>query len=463
VAGAFRSERCGARAVHELAGFDDVARRFGEPELPGTAARRSEVLGYRGPHNNHLDVSGPVGTTAPTVAVRPLALEPGPAAGPAKTIIVLGNLAGSLVRFRGPLLQALARRGHRVVGCAPAAPADPSFGPQYMTHIVEALAAMGVTYRDVAIDTQGMRPGRDLLTLATLVALFRKVRPDIVLGYNVKPAIYGSLAARLAGVPKHFSMITGVGHTFIATDWKARALAPLVQALYRLALKSNDRLFFQNPDDRALFERLDLVRGPDQAVLINGSGIDLEAFRPAPLPAAPAFLLLARLIAEKGIREYVEAARSIRARYPGVAFRLAGRIDNHPTAISEEELQDWVKEGVIEYLGRLDDVRPAIAAASVYVLPSYREGTPRSVLEAMAMGRPIVTTDEPGCKETVQDGVNGHLVPARNVPALTAALERFVVEPGLAAAMGRESRRISIEKYDVHKVNAVILNAMGLG
>jgi glycosyltransferase involved in cell wall biosynthesis len=266
----------------------------------------------------------------------------------------------------------------------------------------------------------------------------------------------------LTGIPKHFSMITGLGHVFTGRNWKARTLVPLVRSMYRLALRSNDRLFFQNPDDRALFERLKLIRRPDQAVLINGSGIDLEAFRPARLPPTVSFLLLARLYAEKGIHEYVEAARTLKARYPGTVFRVAGRIDNHPTAISERELQSWVKEGVIEHLGWLDDVRPAIAASSVYVLPSYREGTPFSVLEAMAMGRPIVTTDVPGCRETVQDGMNGYLVPARNVPALVAALERLIVQPGLIAAMGQESRRIAVEKYDVHKVNAVILEGMGL-
>ena len=384
---------------------------------------------------------------------RSVGLEPGPAADPAKMILVLGSIAGSLVAFRGPLLQALVQRGHRVIACAPAAPA----------HVVEALTAMGVAYRDVPFDRTGLRPGRDLRTLHALAALFREVRPDIVLGYTIKPVIYGSLVAQLTGVPKQFSMITGVGHAFTARNWQARALAPLVRVLYRLALGGNDRLFFQNPDDRALFARLQLVRGPDQAVLINGSGIDLEAFRPVPLPAGTSFLLLARLIAAKGIREYVAAARIIRARHPHAVFRLAGRIDDHPTAIPAPEVEAWVQEGVIEYLGRLDDVRPAIARSSIYVLPSYYgEGVPRSVLEAMAMGRPIVTTDAPGCRETVRDGANGYLVPVRDVPALVAALERLIAEPVRIAAMGRESRSIAVEKYDVRKVNAVILRAMGL-
>jgi len=400
---------------------------------------------------------------AVNTAVQVGAWEQGPAVGPPKTILVIGGIAGSLVQFRGALLRALAQRGHRVIGCAPTAATDRYFGPEYMARLVEALAAMGVEYRHVPIDRTGLRPGRDLRTLRALVALFREIRPDIILGYTIKPVIYSSLAAQLAHVPKHFSMITGLGHIFTERNLKAQALAQVVQVLYRLALRSNDRLFFQNPDDRALFERLDLVRGGDQAVLINGSGVDLEAFRPEPLPTAVSFLLLGRLIAEKGIREYVEAARLIRGRHSGVVFRLAGRIDNHPTAIPEQELQGWVKDGVIEYLGRLDDVRPAIAASSVYVLPSYyREGTPRSILEAMAMARPIVTIDAPGCRETVRHGVNGYLVPARNVPSLAAALESFIADPALIATMGRESRRIAVEKYDVHMVNAVILEAMGL-
>lgn len=386
-------------------------------------------------------------------SVRSVGLRSGSSAGSAKIVLVLASIAGSLVAFRGPLLQAIVQRGHRVIGCAPGAPAQ----------VVEALAAMGVAYRPVPFDRTGLRPGRDLRTVHALAALFREVRPDIVLGYTIKPVIYGSLAAQLTGVPKQFSMITGVGHAFAAGNWQARALAPLVRALYRLALRSNDRLFFQNPDDRALFARLKLVCRPDQAVLINGSGIDLEAFRPAPLPAATSFLLLARLIAAKGIREYVAAARIIKARHPQAVFRLAGRIDDHPTAIPEREVDAWVEEGVVEYLGRLDEVRPAIARSSVYVLPSYYgEGVPRSVLEAMAMGRAIVTTDAPGCRETVREGANGYLVPGRDVPALVAALERLIAAPDLVAAMGRESRRIAVEKFDVRKVNAVILSAMGL-
>lgn len=374
----------------------------------------------------------------------------------AQTVVVLGGYAPSLVTFRGSLLRTLVERGHRVVACAP----DASAG------VLDALAAMGVSYRDVPFNRAGVRPDQDLYALGALVVLFREIRPDIVLGYTIKPVIYGLLAARLAGVPRRFAMITGLGYAFGELKGrKARLIGAVVRRLYRLSLRRADRVFFQNPDDRALFERLELVRGPEQSVVINGSGVELDAFQPAPiLVSPPSFLLIARLLRDKGVGEYVEAARIIRARYPQAVFRIAGWIDENPASISERELRAWTDEGVIEFLGRLDDVRPAIAASSVYVLPSYyREGTPRTVLEAMAMGRPVVTTDAPGCRETVQEGVNGFLVPVRDATALARALERFVVEPGLVETMGREARRIAEEKYDVHKVNAVILKNMGLG
>lgn len=369
------------------------------------------------------------------------------------TVLVLGGYALSLVTFRGSLLRAMAERGHRVVACAPAA--SPA--------IVEALAAMGVTYRDVPFNRTGLRPDEDLRTFAALVALFREVRPNVMLGYTIKPVVWGLLAARIARVPRRFAMITGLGYAFVSDGWRARMVGAVARRLYRLSLRGADRAFFQNPDDRALFEELRLVRDPRQGVLINGSGVELDQYLPAPIPEGPpAFLLIGRLLGDTGVREYVEAARLVRARHPGAVFRLAGWVDENPTSISERELDAWVREGVVEFLGGLADVRPAIAAASVYVLPSYREGTPRSVLEAMAMGRPIVTTDAPGCRETVRDGVNGFLVPVRDAAALARAMEALVADRALVERMGRESRRIAEEKYDVHKVNRVILETMGL-
>lgn len=372
----------------------------------------------------------------------------------AKRIVVVGSYANSLIAFRGALLRRLVDQGHEVIACAPSADDG----------ITETLRAMGVTYRDVPFDRAGMRPDKDLHVFRVLVSLFREVKPDVVLSYTIKPVIYGMLAAGVAGVPGRFAMITGLGYTFIGSTMKARLVGLATRQLYRLSLRRAKRVFFQNPDDRALFERYGLTRDADQATIINGSGVDLEAFKPLPLPKeGPSFLLIARLLTDKGIREYIQAARLVREKHPEAAFHLVGWLDEgNPAGISKAELEDWVEEGIVHYHGHLQDVRPAIEAASVYVLPSYREGTPRTVLEAMAMGRPIVTTDAPGCRETVEHGENGFLVPVRDAGSLADAMARFVEEPDLIRTMGQRSREIAEQKYDVYEVNNVILQTMGL-
>ena len=368
-------------------------------------------------------------------------------------VIVIGGLARSLVNFRGPLLKALTERGHEVLACAPAA--DESIQSQ--------LAQWGVEYRHVPMARASMNPLGDLATFRALFRLFRKEQPDVVLGYTIKPVIWGSLAARFARIPRRYAMITGLGYAFIdGGGRKQRVVQRVVSSLYRTALKGADAVFFQNPDDEREFRERGLIQRETTSILTNGSGVDLDAFPSRPLPSEPVFLLLARLIGDKGIREYREAARSIRRHYPDAKFLLAGGKDPNPAAISDEELRQWQTEGDIEYLGDLDDVRPALADCAVYVLPSYREGTPRTVLEAMSMGRAIITTDAPGCRETVEEGVNGYLVPVRDAAALADAMERFIDNPALVAEMGRQSRRLAEEKYDVHKVNATVIAGLGL-
>ncbi len=375
-------------------------------------------------------------------------------------IAVIASYAPSLVIFRGPLLSAMLNAGHDVLACAPGVDEG----------VCQALLAMGVTYHSISLSRNGVNPLHDARTVLSLYRLFRQFKPDIALGYTIKPVIYGSLAARLAGVPRYFSMITGLGFAFVEPvsgaggRLKRRVLNGLIRLLYRLALPSNTAVFFQNVDDRALFVRLGLVTG-EQAIVVNGSGVDLDHFAETPPPAHeyPMFLLVARLLKDKGIVEYAEAAAILKKKYPGAVFRLLGWFDeNNPAGITRSQLEQWQQEGYIEYLGSTDDVRPYMREASVYVLPSYREGTPRTVLEAMATGRPIVTTDTPGCRETVIDGENGYLVPVRNVSALVNALEKFICQPELIASMGKRSREIAVDKYDVRKVNAQIMKTMGL-
>ena len=367
-------------------------------------------------------------------------------------VVVIGSFAESLLNFRGHLLKEMAVRGHEVLACAPDASPD----------IQEMLKALGVAYRDIPIDRTGLNPVNDIYTIFRLISLFREVRPDMVLGYTIKPVIYGSLAGRIAGVSRIFSMVTGLGYAFSDGGLKERLVGAVVRFLYKLSIGANRRVFFQNPDERDIFLRLGLLRNLRQAALINGSGVDVDFFQPAPFPGKVSFLLIARLIKDKGILEYVKAAKIVKAKHPQTRFGLVGWIDEGPQGISNVDLDSWVKEGTIEYLGRLEDVRPGIADASVYVLPSYHEGTPRTVLEAMSMGRPVITSDAPGCRETVVDGKNGFLVPVRNAEALAERMEYFIKNPEMIVSMGEESRRRAIEKYDVHKVNKVIMDVMGL-
>ena len=369
-------------------------------------------------------------------------------------ILVIAGLADSLINFRGPLIAALKAKGLDVHVAAPDLPEHSAVRLQ--------LQAMRLTVHQVPMLRTGTNPLADLRTALALWRLMRQIAPGMVLGYTIKPVIYGSLAAWLAGVPSRFALITGLGYAFQGGSQRSR-LQALVQHLYSLALARAHGVFFQNPDDLALFQERGILRPHTQVCVVNGSGVDVAAFAVAPVPPVPHFLLIARLLGDKGVREYAQAAQRTRALYPQARFSLVGWLDEHPDAIAQSELDAWVQAGTLDFLGRLSDVRPAIEACSVYVLPSYREGTPRTVLEAMAMGRAVITTDAPGCRETVVDGDNGFLVPVQSVDALAEAMARFITDPTLATRMGQRGRQIAEEKYDVHKVTAVMLKEMGLG
>lgn len=367
-------------------------------------------------------------------------------------VLILASYAGSLVSFRGELIKSLVESGCDILLAAP------SIGSCSFDKAPFSIS--DVSTFDVLIDRAGVNPFRDAAAFISIFFLMRKARPDVVLAYTVKPVVYGMMAARMAGVRKRYALITGLGYAF--TDARKGLVPTLVKRLYRAALSFSTKVFYQNPDDELLFRQTGLLPAHIPSVIVNGSGIDVTQFQVALLPATPSFLLIARLLGDKGVREYIAAARRIKASYPGATFKLVGWIDENPDAIQQEELDAWVAEGVVEYLGKLTDVRPAIQASAVYVLPSYREGTPRTVLEAMAMGRAIVTTDAPGCRETVVDGENGFLVPVKDSDALAEAMLKFIEKPELIVAMGKRSREIAEEKYDVDKVNAVMLREMGL-
>lgn len=374
------------------------------------------------------------------------------------SFLLIAGFPDSLLNFRGPLIDALRTSGLQVHVAAPDLQAD--------SGVRQALEAKGLVVHNIPLRRTGMNPLADLHTMLVLWRIMRAIRPQFVMAYTVKPVIYGLLGAWLARVPRRFALITGLGYAFqgdTKATGKRRLLRSVVQGLYRLALRRTHKVFFQNPDDQSLFQSLGIL-GPDvPSLVVNGSGVDVAAYQHVALCGTPHFLMIARLLGDKGVREYADAAARIRAQYPDVVCSLVGWIDENPDAIHQRELDAWVASGTLNYLGRQSDVRPAIEACTVYVLPSYREGTPRTVLEAMAMGRPIITTDAPGCRETVVPGENGYLVPVKSVDKLVQAMLCFIQDESLAPKMGRRSREIAESKYDVHKVNGVLLREMGIG
>lgn len=369
-------------------------------------------------------------------------------------VVVIGGWAPSLIQFRGPLLAAMVARGHEVIAMA----ADGDDATR------AGLAAMGVGFEDLALERAGLDPRADAATVAALVRRFRALRPDVVIGYTVKPVVWGGIAGRLAGVPHRFALVTGFGYAFQGQERLGRrVLAHAVKALYRAGLAGCEAVFFQNPDDRREFDEMKLLPRAAQVEIVRGSGVDVDHYAVAPLPAgAPSFLYIGRLVTEKGIGEYVEAARRVRAKHPAARFVAVGGLDPNPASARREDVERWVADGVIEWRGELRDVRPELARASVLVLPSYREGTPRSVLEAMSAGRAVITTDVPGCRETIVDGAEGLLVPARDPDALAAACEALYTEPDRIARMGALGRRRVEELYDARKVAARMIEVMGL-
>lgn len=350
-------------------------------------------------------------------------------------VMVSANQAWNLVNFRAGLIRALIARGYAVLAVAPP------------DSVWEArLAEMGCGFAPLPVDSSGLSPWRDLATLRAIDRLMRRHRPVAWLSWTIKPNCYGALAARRRGVVA-LPNVSGLGTVFI----RPSLVTAIAQGLYRLAFQRCPAVFFQNGDDRDLFVARRLVR-PEQARLLPGSGVDLARFAvpEGGRPGRGRFLMIARLLADKGVREYVAAARRVRAELPDARFTIVGAVDaDNRTAIPRAELDGWLSEGVIDWVPPVDDVRPLIAAADWIVLPSYREGASRVLIEATAMGRPVVTTDVPGCRDLVTDGENGLVCGPRDAVALAAALARAAAMPDAAwHAMARRGRARAERDHD---------------
>ena len=319
------------------------------------------------------------------------------------------------------------------------------------------MRALGVERVPVRMERSGLNPLADFKLLAAYRRLLGEIRPFAYLGYTIKPNIYGSMAAAALGIPA-LPNVSGLGTAFM----RRGPLQQLVTGLYRLGFRSAPVVLFQNDEDCRLFVDRRIVR-PKQAKVLPGSGVDLARFAPVPLPEGPpVFLLVGRLLGDKGVMEFVEAARSLHQAKTRARFQLLGPIDaGNRTAIAAAQLESWSQEGIIEYLGTVDDVRPCIAAATAVVLPSYREGLPRSLLEAAAMGRPLIATDVPGCREVVRDGVNGYLCRARDVGSLADAMRRLAdMSSGKLGMMGMAARRTVEERFDERLVVRAYLDLL---
>ncbi|CBW76281.1 Glycosyltransferase (EC 2.4.1.-) [Mycetohabitans rhizoxinica HKI 454] len=362
-------------------------------------------------------------------------------------VVLVANTLWSIVIFRPGLLRTLVRMGVDVVVMAP------------VDDTLPRALELNVRVIPLELSAKGTNPMRDLALVRTLVTRYRALKPDLVFHYTIKPNIYGSIAAKLAGVPC-IAVTTGLGYAFVNTNLVAR----VAKALYRFAFRFPREVWFLNGDDWQDFVAQRLV-DPAKTQVLPGEGIDLAHFAPRAAGVSDGhvrFLLIARMLWDKGVGEYVEAARLVRAVYPQAVFQLLGATDvANPSAISAEQMRTWVAEGVIEYLGTTQDVRDIIARADCVVLPSYREGVPRTLLEGAAMAKPLVATRAIGCREVVVDGENGLLCAPKDAADLARKLQHIIeMGPDARATMGARGRRMVEQRYDERIVIERYLAAM---
>ena len=370
------------------------------------------------------------------------------------SLALIAVQADSHINFRMTLIEAVIAKGMTVFALA----------SDYDDVTRKQLLDAGAVPVDIRLARTGVNPVVDIIDVLALCQTIKSLDVDVVFSSFAKPVIYGSLAAFFAGVKRRYAMIEGLGFVFtdngVKPTLKMMGLRFILSGLYRIALKAVHKVIFLNQDDLNEFVRRGVTE-IERSIVLGGIGVDLDKWiASTPVVKPPRFVFVGRLLREKGIGEFVSAARTIKSMYPRCEFIVLGAIDINPGAIRKQQMDEWVAEGVVQWPGHVD-VRHWLKSCSVFVLPSYREGVPMSTQEAMALGLPVVTTDTPGCRETVEDGVNGFLVPVRDPASLVNALVQFVEDPGLIVSMGRESRRLAEERFDARVINERLIEIIG--
>lgn len=364
-----------------------------------------------------------------------------------KRILLISPKNRTVYNFRGDLIKDLQKKGYQVFVSIPD-----------LTNI-EKIEELNVSYRVIKLSKHGLNFFDDLNYILNLTKYIKKIKPDLILAYTVKPIVYGSISSRISGVKNFYSMVEGLGFVFISKSIKAKILNVIIRYLYKLAFKLSKKIIFLNDDDLKLFT-ISKITKKEKSFVVNGAGINLEKFKPLPYPEKITFFMLSRLLKSKGVMQYLYACEKIKRKYPQIKCMLLGKIENMPDAIPEKEIMKFVEKGVVELFNETENVLDFYKESSVYVLTSYREGIPRTVLEAMACARPIIVTEVPGSKETLKEGYNGFFVPLNDVDKLVEKMEWFIENKEQIQTMGKNSYDLCVEKFDVKKVNKSLLKIM---
>ncbi len=368
-----------------------------------------------------------------------------------KKFILISPKNRSAYNFRGDLIKDIKAKGYEVTVTGP------------NKEGVDKIEELGVNFIEIPVNKNGINPFADIIYCFKLYKAIKREKANVVMGYTIKPVIYGSIAAYMARVQNRISMITGAGYLFASNNFKAKIIKHISFALYKIGLSVANKVIFQNIDDLNEFVDNKLVK-KEKCNVVNGSGVNMKKFSPSEYPAIPSFFFLGRLVYTKGGMDFVKAAKIVKDNYPNTRFMILGKFEHKlPDAITKEELMPYVDDGTVEFFPETDNISKYYAMSSVFVLPTaYREGTPRVILEALASARAVITTFTPGCKETVIDGKNGFFVPTHNPMAIAEKMTYFIENPDKIAKMGAESLKICQKKYEISIINKRMLSIMGI-